>query len=298
MLDAGVRYELCRGAHEYVQAIQRFNVLRKAMRTRGILWDFESSRTLILANWYICETEDWELKKRLRDSLFYWPELDTLAAAAGGPNKLKEMPDCFRSFALVRQQLLNPNARVLRLGYWEGGSKIDYFSLYGIPQMPYRDEIPTPTQRFRTETVVKDWVDLETTALVAGKKVPYVHYPYALEPDAPAVFSNGRGFSETGWAETEHSFRDHAGVPIMIRFYADLQIDNVEFSLTDKAGKEQPCRVYQTGDKRVELGNEWATLLILPKDQLEAFSTYQVALKCRLNESPFELTWQFKTKSK
>src|SRR5262245_6966996 len=31
MFDTGVKYELARGAHEYVQAIQRFNALRKAM---------------------------------------------------------------------------------------------------------------------------------------------------------------------------------------------------------------------------------------------------------------------------
>jgi hypothetical protein len=56
--DVAVKYEIAQRAHEYVQAIQRFNELRRAMGLRAILWEFESSRKLILAGAYMGETAD------------------------------------------------------------------------------------------------------------------------------------------------------------------------------------------------------------------------------------------------
>jgi hypothetical protein len=41
LLDLVPKCEIARGAEEYIQALQRFNKLSKAMQLRGILWDFE-----------------------------------------------------------------------------------------------------------------------------------------------------------------------------------------------------------------------------------------------------------------
>src|SRR5207247_5166829 len=169
---------------------QRFNALRKEMRLRAILWEFDEARKLILASWYACETEDWQFKEMKKKSQFYCQDLQKLSFGGGGPHKLPEAPEFLRSFALVRENLLNPNARTLRLGFWTGGSQIDYFLLYAIPQLPYRSDIPTPTQRFRGETVTKDWIDIEEATDIDGKKIPYVTYPFSSEPDAPTVYSN------------------------------------------------------------------------------------------------------------
>src|ERR1041384_1383816 len=51
MLETGVKYEIARGAHEYVGAIQRLNTLRKGIPLRAILWDFDASRKVIIAAW-------------------------------------------------------------------------------------------------------------------------------------------------------------------------------------------------------------------------------------------------------
>src|SRR5207247_8391091 len=89
MLDTGVKYELSRGAHEYVQAAQRVNTLRKAMKLRGILWDMSASRDLVLSAWYTCETGDWELKDPKKNSPFY-TNIDDEKRGPGGPLKLAE----------------------------------------------------------------------------------------------------------------------------------------------------------------------------------------------------------------
>jgi hypothetical protein len=54
--EYGIRHEIAASAHEYVAATQRFNALRRAMGLRALLWDFEISRKLILAAWYMAET--------------------------------------------------------------------------------------------------------------------------------------------------------------------------------------------------------------------------------------------------
>jgi hypothetical protein len=298
MLETGVKYELARGAHEYVQAIQRFNALRKSMGLRAILWDCEASRELILVAWYTCETEDWEYKELKKESPFFTVSVEGAKRGASGPLKLSELPEALRSYALVRQQILNPNARTLRIGYWGGAAGVEYTSLYGIPQLPYREDIPTPTQRFRGETLVKDWVDTEDTFQLGPKKIPYVRYPYPAEPDSPTVYSNGRGASETGWKVSEHPFRDHAGVPIMLRFYGGTTLSDVQAVLKDKSGKDQACRVYLSGDERVHLELELPTILLLPEAPLKGSTEYTVTIKCKLDDSTFDKSWTFTTRTK
>jgi hypothetical protein len=56
--DLVPKYEIARGAEEYIQATQRFNKLRRAMGLRALLWDFEKSRQPILACWYMGEMGD------------------------------------------------------------------------------------------------------------------------------------------------------------------------------------------------------------------------------------------------
>lgn len=297
MLETGPKYELARGAHEYVMAVQRFNSLRKAMGLRAVLWDFQESRKLILAGWYTCETEDWEYKELKKDSPFYTDYVEDGRKAARGANRLSELPEGLRSYALVRQPLLNPNARTLRLGFWHRGSEIDYWGLYTIPQLPYRDDIPTPSQRFRGETLVKDWVDTEETVDIDGMKVPYVKYPFQGEKNVPVWFSNGKGYMETGWAMSEYETLERGGVPIMLRFFMEGTPGDVEASILDKSGRKHPYRVYVNGDKRVRL-ESWATVLLLPEKQLEGFAEYTVTVKCKLGATPIEKTWGFSTRAK
>lgn len=296
MFEVGQKFEIARGAHEYVQAIQRFNALRRAMELRAILWDFDASTKLILVVWYVCETGDWERKELKQGSPFFSQDVE-YRRYAGGPHKLWEVPDVFRSYALVRQQILNPNSRTLQLGYWGGGPEIDYFCLYAIPLLPYRDDIPTPTQRFKGETLVKDWVDLEDTFQIGMRKLPYARYPYVGEPDAPTVFSNGKGASEQGWATSEHAFRDRAGVPIMLRFYGEATFSDVQTVLKEKSGKECKCRTYLSGDQRVQLEAALPTILVLPESALKGSCEYTVTIKCKLDDTPFEKSWDFKTRA-
>jgi hypothetical protein len=297
MFEIAVKYELSRGAHEYVQAIQRFNALRKAMGVRAVLWDFEESRKLILGGMYTCESGDWQLKELKKDSPFFTENVEAGRQASRGANRLPELPEDLRSYALVRQHLLNPNARTLRLGFWGVGNKLEYWGLYEIPLLPYRDDIPTPSQKCRGETLVKDWVDVEDTIEIAGKKVPYVRYPYHGETDLPVWFSNGKGYTEEGWAKSEYDLLDHGGLPIMIRFFTDTVPAEVEASLTDKNGKKCACRVYLNGDKRADL-DKLATVLLFPEKQLDAFTEYKVAIHCKIATTPFEKSWNFKTRGK
>ena len=297
MLDTGVKYELSRGAHEYVQATQRFNALRQGMKLRAILWEFEESRKLILAGWYTCETGDWEYKDQKKDSAFYTPDVGRLEGASWGPHSLKEYPEVLRSYVLVRQDLLNPNCRQIRLGHWKGGNEIEQCGLYVIPQLPYRDDIPTPSQRFRGETVVKDWLDVEETVEVKGKKVPYVRYPYPNEPDAPRVFSNGQGGMEMGgWAKSEYDFLEKAGLPIMLRLFVEGTISDIGCELKDATGKSQACRVYSNDDKRIDFHRDYPTILLIPEKHLNPSVQYSVTVRCRISDTPFEKMWSFTTR--
>jgi hypothetical protein len=300
MFETGIKYELSRGAHEYVQATQRFNALRRKMGLRAILWDFETSSKLILAAWYTVETEDWEYKDPKRSSTFYTDSVPLAVKANNAPmTRMQQHPDHLRSYALMRQDLLNCNARKLWLAHWSDPKQVvECTTLYAIPQDPFRKDIPTPTQRFRGETVAQEWVDVEETVELAGKKVPFVRYPFSEESDAPCAFSNGKGAQEMQWGREEYSYLGHAGVPIMLRFFTDGTISDVEADLKDAAGRKYSCRTYTTGDTRVALSGEWATLLLVPEKQLEGLSNYTVSVKCKVNGTPLEKKWSFSTRAK
>lgn len=261
MLETGVKYELSRGAHEYVQATQRFNALRRKMGLRAILWDFDTSSKLILAAWYTVETEDWEYREPKKASLFFSDAVGKAAEVNKAPmSNLPAHPDLLRALALTREHLLNCNARLLSLAHWNDPKRIvEATTLYEIPQLSFRTDIPTPTQRFRGQTVVQDWVEIEDTIEVEGKKVPYVRYPYSDEPDSPFAYSNGRGL-EMGWAASEKDFLSRAGVPIMLRFFIEGEVSDVDAELRDSSGGKCLCRRYTNGDKRVDIDEGWATL--------------------------------------
>ena len=300
MFETGIKYELSRGAHEYVQATQRFNALRKKMGLRAILWDFETSSKLILAAWYTVETEDWEYKDPRRGSTFYTDSVDLAVKSNNAPmTKMQRHPDHLRSYALMRQDLLNCNARKLWLAYWADPKQVvECTTLYAIPQDPFRKDIPTPTQRFRGETVAQEWIDVEETAELGGKKVPFVRYPYSEEADAHCAFSNGKGAQESHWGSDEYGFLEHAGVPIMLRFFTEGKISDPEVSLSDGTGRKYLCRTYTNGDARVRLNEDWATLIAVPEKQLEGLTRYNLTVKCKVSDTPFEKSWSFSTRAK
>jgi hypothetical protein len=298
MFEVGVKYELSRGAHEYVQAVQRLNALRKAMHLRAVLWDYEESRHLILAAWYTGETEDREYKDpHHKNSLFFTPSVEHGVGSSWGMDSLREYPEVLRSYVLVRQDLLNPNVRQLRLAHWEGGKVIPQWVGYSIPQLPFRPDIPTPSQKFKGETVVQNWVEVEDTVEILGEKVPISLYPYPMELDAPRVFSNGQGAMEYGgWAKSEYDLLEKAGVPIMLRCFLDAAFTDVTAELRDPSGLRR-CRIYQNGDPGINFHRKYATVLILPEKHLDPGVEYTVRIKCKLNDVPFERTWSFKTRS-
>ena len=301
--DAGVKMELTQSAHDYIRVTQRFNTLRQAMGLRAIFWDFEKSTPLILAAWYMGQTGDYEDDP----SPFPGPTnkshvLYTTAVEDGRKhtsripnNELTHYPDQLRPFALIRQDLLNPNARTFSFAHWAKAWAINHMVLYTIPELPYRDDIPTPTARFKDETLVKPWsgwVDTEETILVNGKKVPYVRYPYDGEPDAPWRFYSG----EDGWAKDEYKHLRDTGVPIMLRFFAKVTPSDVKTRLTDENHKVLDCRLYLNDDKRLLSCDNWATVLLVPESQLAQGKKFTVSIDCRIDGTPFEKAWSFTTR--
>lgn len=300
MFETGIKFELSRGAHEYIQATQRFNALRKKMGLRAILWEFETSSKLILAAWYTVETEDWEYREPKKGSTFFNDSVSLASGINKAPmSKLTEHPDLLRSVALARQDLMNCNARRLWLAHWYDSKCIlEATTLYAIPQLPLREDIPTPTQRFRGETLVQGWVDTEETIEIGGKKVPYVRYPFPDEVDAPWCFLGGKGGEEGGWARSERDFLARAGPPIMLRFFTDEPISAPEVELRDSSGRSYPCRSYTNGDKRSDINKDWATLLLVPESQLEGLTKYLLSVKCKVNGTLIERAWNFSTQAK
>lgn len=300
--DLVPKYEIARGAEEYIQATQRFNKLRRAMGLRAVLWDFERSRQLILACWYMGETEDFRSEEKSNSSSPMYSEGVELAKQqCSRPlfRELKEYPDTLRPYALIRQDLLNPDARQLWLAHWVGGKKISPMTAYAIPQLQFRADIPTPSQRYSRDTVVEqwpDWKDTEDTVQLEGRKVPIVHYPHESEQDAPAVFSNGKGAMETGWAKSELDFLGKAGVPIMLRVFTRGAPSDVTFDLRNKAGRQVPLRVYLNGDERVRFYGDWITIVGVPDGHLESGVEYNARLSFKINQDPVERSWTFRTK--
>ena len=297
--DSAIRQELARGAADYIQATQRVNALRRAMGLRAVLWDAEASTKLILAAWYTGETGDWEYREPKKESVFYSSAVDVAKEKTARVFRtIRVVPDILRSVALIRQQLLNPNARRLWLAHWGGGKLIEGVTIYAIPQLPYREDIPTASQRYQGSTVTKDWVDTEDTIEIGGRKVPFVRYPYPNEADAPWAFAHGREGMEARWAKSEHEYLEKAGVPIMLRFFTEATLSEIKTSLENSSGKSYPCRLYLNGDKRAALEAKWATLLLVPEKQLSKSSTYTIRVTCKLEGVRFDQTWKFTTRAK
>lgn len=300
--DLVPKYEIARGAEEYIQATQRFNKLRRAMGLRAVLWDFEKSRQLILACWYMGETDDYrhDVKSDTTSPLYTEAvELAKQHCARPVYTKLQEYPDTVRSYALIRQHLLNPDARQLWLAHWAGGRKIDPMSAYSIPQLAFRQDIPTPSERYSRETLAEqwpDWKDTEDTILIEGRKVPLVRYPHASEQDAPAVFSNGKGAQEHGWERSELEFLAKAGVPLMVRVFVRGKATEVSFDLRTRTARQIPLRIYLNGDERVRFYDDWTTILGVPEAHLESGVEYSARVSFKINQVPVERSWTFRTK--
>ena len=297
--ECGIRREIAASAHEYIAATHRFNALRRAMGLRALLWDFEISRKLILAAWYIAETGDTDSESHsdVRSPL-YDPFVEkTKKEVTIAPfYAVKDHPQVLRSHALARQDILNPNSRRLWLAQWQGGRKLKSVTLYAIPLLPFREDIPTPSERYARQTLVKDWVDTEETIHLDDRAIPFAKYPYDGEPDAPWCFSNGKGAQEAHWNPEEYPFLERAGVPIMLRFYSDATLSDVKAVLKDPLGKTVPCRVYVSGDKKVSLPLHLPTVLVVPERQLERGTKYTIDISCSLQGTRFQRAWSFTTR--
>lgn len=324
LTDCVVKASLGLWAHEYVPATQRINELRRGMKLRAVLWDFEKSKRVILGCWYMAETgyliedkPDAQHGTAVSESTrkFFWNDHVnyTRNNCGRGPGYMRTWPDEMRALALNRQPLMNPDARRVWLGHWQGTYYSDEFpiSAYAIPgDGEYRKDIPTPTKHYAGTTTTKGWVDTEETFTVKERKVVLVRYPYKDEPDAPYAFANGVG-GEGGWKENTDGWPDQKanakkygpatiekrGVPITLRFFADLTLKDVDAKLIGPGEKKVPCYLYLNGDERVALW-DYPTVLVLPKDPLKPRKTYTVTIKCTVSGVAFEKRWSFKTKGK
>ena len=256
---------------------------------------------------YMGETGDYKSKEWTdnksgenpqKDNVFWGDVVDF----AGGTrsrlphSEISTITDRLRSSALTREDILNLDARRLWLGRWAGGRKIPGISLYCIPAVEYRQDVPTPSKRYTTDSQAKghpEWVDTEETATINGRKVPFVRYPYDGEPDTPRRF--GR---EYGWAESEEEFLAKAAVPIMLRIFSRHSLAEASVALRDKPGKDIPCRLYTDRDERVQFHVDWPTLLAVPERELDKDTKYTVTMTCTLDATRFERTGSFTTRSK
>jgi len=301
---AVVRYELARGAHDYIQATQRFNELRRQMKLRAILWDFDMSSRFILAAWYMGETGDY-LRDAKSDETSVWYSADVAFGkeeankSPWGEYGLRDHADSLRPFAILREDLLNPDARQLALGRWQGGKAIKTMILYRIPRTEYRKDIATPTRRAAGQTVAEDrdlWKDVEETVKVGDKHVIVACYPYADEPDAPRVLGDGKR-TELGWADPNVKDLNKCGTPIMLRLFIKGAPTDVQAELRKIKGSSVGSRLYLNRDERVDLDDE-ATVVLLPEKPLEKGASYTVSMKFKLEGVPIEKNWIFTTREK
>jgi hypothetical protein len=296
LIDVGVKMEISQNAVEYVKTVLRFNALRQAMGLKAVLWDSGASLKLIPVAWYMAQTGDLydqPGKEADQQHVCYSSDVEEARKTTTRiPNmELSACLDHLRHFGLSRQEILNPNARAIWLAHWSKGSTIPKVVLYSIPQLAYREDIPTPAARFKDETVVKKWdgwVDTEETIDVAGKKIPFVRYPYDGEPNAPSSCYSG----EAGWHKDEYKFLEKAGVPIMCRFFVRTVPKQVEVQLSTASGRKLQTRTYLNGDARLRL-QDWATILVVPAEALERGVKYSISMKCSLDGTDFEKTWRF-----
>lgn len=297
-----VKYELARGAAEYVQAVQRFNELRAKMKLRAILWDFEASSKLILAGSYMGETGDYGSKDESDKTSQFYSDAVQLAKDYAACSPRSRLPlslhaDDLRAFALMRADLLNPDVRQIWLGRWTLGKKHKAMTLYRIPRGDYRTDVETPSRWYSGEKqnpAHRDmWQDVEETVALGSIRAIVAHYPYDKEPDAPWAFGEGQE-SEMTWADPKIRDLRKAGLPIMLRIFATAKPTDVNAELRTKTGSV-PCRIYLNGDDRVPLG-DFATVLLLPEKHLDKGASYTVSVKAKLDGAPFEKKWSFSTR--
>ncbi len=303
-----LRCELARGAGDYIRATQRFNATRAKMKLRALLWDFDSSSRLILAAWHMAETADWTPEQVSVEEAWSfsvsvpWSKENANRLPTWEYNKLKialpDVVDEIRSLAVVRENLLNPDARRLWLGYWGKGRKLHSIKLYAIPRGEYRKDIATPTSRFRGETVAEDrdrWAEVEETIQVGSAKVAVAQYPFDGEADAPTTFGGGER-TELNWSDPTIDQKGlfTMGLPIMLRFFGGEKITDLDFEVKAKGGRALSCRKYLNGDKRVDMEN-LPTVLLLPEKPFDKGTTYLVRIKGKLDGTPFERKWEFTT---
>ncbi len=300
--SAAVMHEVARGASDYVRAVQRFNALRSKMKLRAILWEFTASAKLILGAWYMCETGDAEATTPDVTAISYTEGVkfarDESNRSPNCPVPLREYANRVRSFCLMREDLLNPDARRLWLGWWNGGAKLKSMALYSIPRGTYRKDIPTPSAKFRGETVVEEkdhWLDIEETIKVGSTMVPLARYPFDGETDTPVAFGDGAG-DEAGWADPtiERKGLYSFGLPVMLRFFGGKELSEVDYELRKKGGALVSCKKYLNGDKRIDM-EDLPTVLLLPENPFDKGTTYQVRIKGKLDGTPFERKWEFST---
>jgi len=296
-----VKAELARAAHEYIQATHRFNELRRAMKLRAILWDFESSSLFIKAAWYMAETGDYSSQAKSDEKSVYYSDAVATAkkSAARSPRgdlALSQHVHSLRALGLVRADLLNPDVRMLVLARWSGKT-IENMVLYRIPRTVRRPDIATPSARHGRDTVAEDrdlWQDVEETVKIGDKKAIVAAYPYDGEPDSPTTFGDSER-TELGWSDPAMPDQTRVGVPIMLRVFTSGVPSDVKVELRKDKGMPFACRVYVNGDKRVKL-EDVATVLVVPERPLERGVTYAISVKAKLGETPFEKAWKFTTR--
>jgi tetratricopeptide (TPR) repeat protein len=176
--------------------------------------------------------------------------------------------------------------------------RLESMKLYAIPRGKYRDEIATPSARFRGETVTADrdrWADVEETLQLGSSKVVVAHYPGNGESDAPTTFGHGER-TELNWSDATLDQRGMftMGLPIMLRFFGGEKLTDVDVELKPKGGRALACRKYLNGDKRVDMEN-LPTVLLLPEKPLDKGTSYEVRIKGKLDGTPFERKWEFGT---
>jgi hypothetical protein len=304
--EIAVRYAIASRAADSIKTTKRINELRRGMKLRPVLWDFENSTKLILACAFTCESGDpLDADGKNRKSIYFEESLVKFLneKSANGIGELDKWVEETRSLALVRNTMLNPNARRLWLAHWAPLDGRTGFVAYRIPQEAYRDDIPTPSQRHERGTIVKDWIDTEEVVEIEGRKVPVSRYPFDGETEIPWSFAGPtRGYpAEEGWARSEfESFqKTKAGVPIMVRFFGKAKITNIEAKLAAaNSGKEVPLRVYTNGDERVPGLADWPTILLVPEGLLARGATYTVTIRSKLDGVAFERNWSFTTATK
>jgi len=296
-----VKYELARGAAEYVRAVQRFNELRAKMKLRAILWDFEASSKLILAGWYMGETGDYGADPSDKTSPLYSEAVafakDYAVRSPRIAYEFSHYADHLRSYAIIKLDLLNPDVRQLWLGQWTLGRKHRAMTLYRIPRGDYRTDVQTPSKWYSGEPKAAHrdmWQDVEETISLGGTlRSVIAHYPYDGEADAPWAFGDGLD-GELDWADPKVKDLRKCGLPILLRVFATAKPTDVEAELGGKTGAV-PCRIYLNGDTRVPLG-DFATVLLLPERHLEKGTSYTVTVRGKVDGAPFDRKWSFSTR--